>query len=105
MTTAIFIEGVEGEGMVTADAEGRIYNKTVPAGSCEWRRGSDGQISTLLFTCPCGCGAIGGLPVRAGAGGWKWDGNETQPTTTPSIKMVSPCVWHGYLTKGVFVPC
>lgn len=62
----------------------------------------------LTFVCPCGCGAIGGIMV----GGdptkhpvWQWNGNLEKPTTTPSIKFVGGCEWHGYLTDGVFKSC
>lgn len=34
---------------------------------------------------------------------WGWDGNEDQPTITPSI--LSPGEWHGYLTAGEFRSC
>lgn len=35
---------------------------------------------------------------------WVWDGNEKEPTITPSILVVNGCGWHGYLTKGEFTP-
>ncbi len=34
---------------------------------------------------------------------WCWDGNELQPTLTPSI--LAPHQWHGYLTAGKLVSC
>jgi hypothetical protein len=93
------------EGL-TFDEKNFAYNKTVPAGTAEWRRHTDGcgKMAFLQFTCPCGCGAVGGLPV--GGNGWQWDGNETEPTmASPSILMCSPCAWHGCLKKGVFERC
>lgn len=34
---------------------------------------------------------------------WQWDGNEDEPTLTPSINCVG--VWHGWVTKGKLVSC
>lgn len=34
---------------------------------------------------------------------WKWDGNELQPTLTPSLLVANS--WHGYLTAGRLVSC
>lgn len=37
--------------------------------------------------------------------GWGWDGNEREPTLTPSlhINKDEPDEWHGYLTEGWLV--
>lgn len=88
---------------VTYD-KGCSWRKDLAAGTCQWAYHED-AVYSLYFVCPCGCGAVGALPVSAGAGGWKWDGNMEAPTTTPSIRMCSPCGWHGYLKKGQFEPC
>lgn len=57
----------------------------------------------IQFLCPCGCGALGGINVdQANPNAWSWDGNEDQPTITPSVSFLSGCRWHGYLTAGVF---
>jgi len=64
----------------------------------------------LMFNCPCGCGSIGGIAVGGNPGEhpvwkfpiWKWDGNTDTPTVTPSIRFMSGCQWHGFLTAGVF---
>jgi hypothetical protein len=34
---------------------------------------------------------------------WGWDGNEDEPTLTPSIHCHDH--WHGFLTKGQFISC
>jgi len=31
---------------------------------------------------------------------WGWDGNEKEPTLTPSISCINRCGWHGHITKG-----
>lgn len=76
----------------------------------------------LVFYCPCGkcerlhCCAI---PIKEGLKlpeYWQWDGNEEEPTLTPSIfrhvdiaahgdTPAHKCEWHGFLTKGVFTQC
>ena len=73
----------------------------LPAGSIEWAT-KDGEAVQLRMTCPCGCGTVTTLSVAAGFGSprWKWDGNWEQPTLTPSVRMLTPCRWHGYLTAG-----
>jgi hypothetical protein len=43
---------------------------------------------------------------KGGTGGprvWGWDGNEDQPTLTPSILVHG--VWHGYCRAGQLVSC
>jgi len=45
--------------------------------------------------------------VKTGDGiakAWQWDGNEDNPTVTPSIN-INNGHWHGYLTGGVFRSC
>lgn len=78
---------------------GFAHRKDLPPGHAAWVH------AHLRFTCPCGCGMIGALPVfREGdkGDGWKWNGDELNPTTTPSIQMCGPCRWHGFLTAGFF---
>jgi len=65
----------------------------------------------LMFRCPCGCGALGHLPFDSYTRPsyvtetWTWDGNETEPTLSPSIQRTSACRWHGFLKKGLFEEC
>lgn len=81
-----------------------------PPGSFDFSLGGDMRrgFHGLLFVCPCGCGDIGHLPLRippvvvAQQPSWDWDGNEEQPTLTPSIRKLDGCKWHGYLTRGVW---
>lgn len=35
---------------------------------------------------------------------WGWDGNEIEPTITPSIGCDWRCGWHGHITKGELIP-
>jgi hypothetical protein len=86
-------------------------------------------IGGILYNCPCGCGRIGGVdfnprnPSHSEAVGravWNWDGNEHNPTLTPSIRHIphpmgphsteaerqqAACAWHGHLVAGVFKGC
>jgi len=41
--------------------------------------------------------------VSIRSGEWTWDGNEEQPTVTPSIHAVGR--WHGWLRAGRLVSC
>lgn len=79
------------------------YRKDLPAGSVHWTRAKESRKPIhLVFICPCGCGAVNPIPVTTEPGGygWIWDGNETDPTLTPSILRTTGCKWHGHLTKG-----
>lgn len=66
----------------------------------------------LGFLCPCGCGMLGGITVRAdgvqSTDAWGWDKDEQAPTIVPSINLMDgpgQSHWHGYLTRGVFTAC
>lgn len=89
----------------------KIYHNETPniPGGFKWNRNDEGKAVRIHFTCPCGCGSYIDLPVNADKQPfWNWDGNETEPTLTPSIwinKDRPHFNWHGYLTKGVFKPC
>ena len=96
------------EGMEAAP-DGQLFRKDVAPGAAWWGRGRSGdqfvENAVLRFACPCGCGTIGAMPITHwDPNGWTWNGNKELPTTTPSIQMLSPCRWHGYLTDGVFKP-
>ncbi len=62
----------------------------------------------LSFLCPCGCGMLAGVRVRADGQNdgvsWGWNQSEEKPTTSPSIDINSGH-WHGYLVNGVFQKC
>lgn len=98
--------------------DGHMYRSDVPGGMIQWmvneqnfpREDSPEKRTyrSLYYTCPCGCGILGHLPIVTPEGykdGWAWDGNLTHPSTTPSIQMLTACRWHGYLTKGWFTTC
>ena len=90
-----------------ADAEyetatGNFTRKDLPPGSAEWSS-HGGDVNSLLFSCPCGCGAVRTVPVKREsnpAKAWSWNGDEANPTLIPSIKIVRDCNWHGFLTAG-----
>ena len=61
----------------------------------------------LLFRCPCGCGAIGGVNLHpcGQAPVWTWDGNRERPTVQPSVRFLDGCRWHGFLRAGAWESC
>jgi len=70
----------------------------------------NGQIWGMIEMCPCGCGETGGIHFAPGDGGdpgpkWNWDGNEEEPTLTPSILRTGGCKYHGFLTSGIWKAC
>lgn len=79
-------------------------------GAAQWHC-EDGQPRVLDYVCPCGCKDWRSIPVnKSGGGGWRWDGDETAPTLTPSILHAKSdgsgnCGWHGFLTAGVWKTC
>ena len=60
-----------------------------------------------LFVMLPGQIAIDAIPIQRGPQGgprvWGWDGNEENPTLTPSI--LSPGAWHGFLRNGILESC
>ena len=69
-----------------------------------------GRHAGLNFQCPCGCGDLLGIRFLNDKGQvdstcWTFDGNDAEPTCTPSIKHTDRCQWHGFLTKGYFTTC
>lgn len=80
------------------------FRKDLKPGDAKW----SAENKTLVYICPCGCGAVGAVPVSTGTKqdrGWLWDGNIEKPTLTPSILKTFGCRWHGFLTDGEFVSC
>ena len=78
-----------------------LFEEMLAPGDFKWHYEND--IPThLTFLCPCGCGAFGGVRV-SGEHAWGWNGDLENPTTTPSIRFLSGCEWHGYLTNGIFI--
>lgn len=102
---------------MTFEGEGSTFQqfrKDLAPGTVMWSvhegqhiDGRKGETRHLWMVCPCGCGSISAIPVPTPVFpfGWTWDGNEEQPTLSPSIQKLTPCRWHGYLKKGVFESC
>ena len=62
----------------------------------------------LLMCCPCGCGVASGVQFQNSPGPgpkWTWNGSREKPSITPSIRKLNGCLWHGFLTDGVFRSC
>ena len=63
-----------------------------------------GDVATMMFICPCGCGARCVITVGNGATpkhvrpSWKWNGSTSVITLEPSL--IQPCDWHGFLRDG-----
>ncbi len=59
----------------------------------------------ILFMCPSGCGQMRSILIGPldNHPYWIWDGNEDNPTLTPSIQVVLECRWHGFLRNGEWV--
>jgi len=90
------------------DDEARWKRPDLAPGTAAWCKGSEDDIATLNFVCPCGCTEVGTVPVKPGYGAhWQWDGDLVAPTLTPSILRCRPqsCGWHGFVTEGKFVTC
>lgn len=88
----------------------RIPDDAFPSkpGEFHWKRAEDGSI--LACVLADNRGRVHVIPVRKGFGGatWKWDGNEDQPTLSPSILSWSNdskgnrhIHWHGFVRGGV----
>jgi hypothetical protein len=86
--------------------DGVAYRKDLPPATAGWYRCKEkGEVHFLVATCPCGCGAIMRPPVKAGSEGWSWNQDLVKPTLAPSIRMLTGCGWHGFLTDGEFRSC
>lgn len=105
------------------DAIATLTHEALPElpGQYRWQyaAGAPTEPAGILYACPCGCGAVHGIPFNGrglvgGKNGWDWDGNKARPTITPSLGMYpkdgsapdnSGYHWHGYLTAGIFKEC
>jgi hypothetical protein len=106
-TAITFVEDIifGDEGVYNED---RLFRKDLPAGCAEWLNDQTNKIDCLAYTCPCGCGSVGCIPVTIGEKvekAWLWDGNLESPTLTPSIQKCEGCRWHGFLKAGVWEQC
>lgn len=77
------------------------------AGPGAFRLLGDGpdRFTGMQFVCPCGCGDRITLDFDTFSGPphWRWNGDRSSPTLTPSIQRLVGCRWHGFLTAGEFV--
>ena len=63
----------------------------------------------MLFVCPgcCHLAALAFVKIDLHAV-WMFDGNEAEPSLTPSVvhaKELGGCGWHGFLEQGFWKPC
>lgn len=91
----------------TATQQDKMWDDFVPAGAfCVSVMGTH-----ILLICPCGCGGFMNLKlVREETPNrphptWLWNGDRDLPTLTPSIRDLSGCKFHGFLTDGVWTFC
>jgi hypothetical protein len=69
----------------------------------------------LLCVCPCGCGSMMNLPlymlgtpkeaIHGDRAAWSWNGDRERPSLQPSIRDLSGCHFHGFLTDGQWTFC
>ena len=70
----------------------------------------------VVFNCPCGCKSYIGVMFSNPLDGkqafpdnrvkWKREGESFEDLTlTPSIRLLSGCKWHGFVTKGELITC
>lgn len=101
----LWVEDINKFDLCTEGEGGHWYRKDLAPGSAGWGDCQiEGHQCVLHFVCPSGCGKLCHVNVKH-EGSWTWDDNKTEPTLTPSIRMLTGCQWHGYLTKGVFTSC
>ncbi len=91
--------------------------KVLAVGDIRWARDQAGAIASLAYSCPCGCGVLRSLPVRAGQNMlgkyWGWNGDLNAATLYPSIRIwgrltdglldMDAVHWHGWLKNGEFI--
>jgi len=61
----------------------------------------------IVYGCPCGCGEPGVIPFPTSGQKptWDWNGDVDKPSVAPSIRRLTGCRWHGFLTAGTWKPC
>lgn len=101
-------------GIAATVIEGVEFPHDAPAGAIQYRIYGAVPDSTLYFTCPCGCGAVGHVFVRPFPKKPFWSnvGTREAPTIQPSIGFNrrerdedvenDGYHWHGYLMEGVW---
>lgn len=72
--------------------------KLTKPGEWSFLESANGDITGMMFRCPCGCGET--VFVKFGEKEWWWDGRKNKPTLSPSINRTNGCGWHGFLKKG-----
>lgn len=78
------------------------FDRPIP-GTFKFGESMGGRHRYLIFVCVYAC--IHSIPVLGHPKSWQWDGNEESPTVKPSIRDLSSCRWHGFITKGVLETC
>lgn len=77
----------------------------VKPGDFSWDTAFEGK--RYLYVCLPGDTSMSAIQVQHGSPGgnrvWGWDGNEDQPTITPSIHWLEH--WHGFLRAGRLESC
>lgn len=74
-----------------------------------WWRDMDGEMY-LVAIFPGEVPTLNGMTAvrvkgeaKPGSPTWKWDGNQDQPTLTPSVNIVGH--WHGWIQAGEMRTC
>lgn len=79
-------------------------NAIPPEGTFHFKTGPDGtRYISMGMPMPVECCT---LPLT-GPKAWSWDGNEHEPTLSPSIKIGTDqaVLWHGHLVRGELQNC
>jgi len=87
-----------------------LFTRTPDPGDFQFYKESatSDAIGGMMFSCPCGCGAVIGVNLSPNTGNgppWNWDGNKEAPTITPSVRHLDGCKWQGWIKNGEFHTC
>lgn len=82
------------------------WPEIAPAGAFTLTVDSTGRLSSMIYSCPCGCGNQGCLRFRpldpadpaTNKASWEFNGDKDAPTLSPSVHHVGH--WHGWLQQG-----